>query len=60
MNIAFDGAEVDAASDPEVYGEWVRFTDGEGALVKVTPSVLMALFAFAVAHAKEFEDGAWE
>lgn len=60
MNIAFDGAEIDDARDPEVYGEWVKFIDGEGASVKITPSVLSRLFSFAVARAIEFEDGAWE
>lgn len=60
MNIAFDGAEIDDARNPEVYGEWVKFTDGEGATVKITPSVLARLFSFAVAHAVDFEEGAWE
>lgn len=60
MNIGFDGAEIDGAKDFEVYGEWIKFTDGEGSIVKITPSVVAALMVFAVKHVKDFEEGAWE
>jgi len=40
MNIGPDGAEIDGAKDFEVYGEWIKFTDGEGSTVKITPSVV--------------------
>jgi len=60
MNIGPDGAEIDGARDFEVYGEWIKFTDGEGSTVKITPSVVAALMVFAVKHVKAFEEGAWE
>jgi hypothetical protein len=60
MNIGPDGAEIDGAKDFEVYGEWIKFTDGEGSTVKITPSVVAALMVFAVNHVNNFEEGAWE
>jgi hypothetical protein len=60
MNIGPDGAEIDGAKDFEVYGEWIKFTDGEGSTVKITPSVVAALMVFAVKHVNDFEEGAWE
>ncbi len=60
MNINSDGAEIDRATDFEVYGEWIKFTDGEGATVKITPSVVAALIVFAIKHVNDFEEGAWE
>ena len=59
MNINADGAEIDAARDIEVYGDWIKFTDGEGATVKIVPSVIRKLYEFATDHAKEFDEGAW-
>lgn len=35
MNINSDGAEIDGARNIEVYGDWIKFTDGEGATVKL-------------------------
>lgn len=60
MIVNDDGAEIDGAKDFEVYGEWIKFTDGEGSTVKITPSVVAALMVFAVKHVKDFEEGAWE
>ena len=60
MNINSDGAEIDAARDMEVYGDWIKFVDGEGATVKITPGVVKALLIFALEHVKEFDEGAWE
>jgi len=60
MIVNDDGAEIDGAKDFEVYGEWIKFTDGEGSTVKITPSVVAALMVFAVKHVKDFEEGVWE
>ena len=60
MNINSDGAEIDAARDMEVYGDWIRFVAGEGSHVKITPGVIKALYEFAMAHAEEFDEEAWE
>jgi hypothetical protein len=59
MNINSDGVEIDAATDMEVYGDWIKFVDGEGATVKIDPSVIRKLYEFAMAHAEEFDEGAW-
>ena len=60
MNINSDGAEIDAARDMEVYGDWIKFVDGEGSNIKITPSVVKELLIFALEHVKEFNEGAWE
>lgn len=59
MNINADGAEIEDAEDLEVYGEWIKFKDGEGSIVKIPPGVAVKLAAFALSHFSEFEDGAW-
>jgi hypothetical protein len=59
MMITDDGAEIDSANNFEVYGDWIKFTDGEGATVKITPSVVAALMVFAIKHIKDFDEGAW-
>ena len=53
MNINSDGAEIDAATDMEVYGDWIKFVDGEGATVKIDPSVIRELYEFATANKAE-------
>ena len=53
MNINSDGAEIDAATDMEVYGDWIKFVDGEGATVKIDPSVIRELYEFATANTVE-------
>ena len=53
MNINSDGAEIDAATDMEVYGDWIKFVDGEGATVKIDPSVIRELHEFATANTVE-------
>jgi hypothetical protein len=60
MNIGSDGAEIDSAKDFEVYGEWIKFTDGEGSTVKITPSVVETLMIFALDNFEKFYEGAWE
>ena len=60
MNINSDAAEIDAVRKMQVYGDWIRFVDGEGAAVKITPSVVKQLMMFALEHVNEFEEGAWE
>ena len=60
MNINSDGAEIDAVRRMQVYGDWIKFTDGEGSDVKITPGVVKALLIFALEHIKEFNEGAWE
>jgi hypothetical protein len=60
MNINSDGAEIDNARKLQVYGDWIRFVDGEGSDVKITPGVIKALYEFAMAHAERFDEGAWE
>jgi hypothetical protein len=59
MIITEDGAEIDSAIDLEVYGDWIKFTDGEGAVVKIPPGVVKQLLEFAMANESEFDDGAW-
>ena len=53
MNINANGAEIDAARDIEVYGDWIVFTDGEGATVKIDPEVVKQLMGFAMANKVE-------
>ena len=33
MNLGSDGAEIDAVRRMQVYGEWIKFVDGEGSTV---------------------------
>jgi hypothetical protein len=54
-----DGAEIDGATNMEVYGDWIRFTDGEGATVKMPPSVVAQLMEFAIANESAFDEGPW-
>ena len=60
MNINTDGAEIDGAKTMEVYGDWIKFIDGEGATVKVTPGVIKKLMMFALENVQAFDDDAWE
>jgi hypothetical protein len=62
MNINSDGAEIDPGDirEMQVYGDWIKFVDGEGAAVKITPGVVKQLMIFALEHVNEFEEGAWE
>ena len=60
MIITDDGAEIDGANNMEVYGDWIKFTDGEGATVKMLPSVVKQLLEFAMANKGEFNEEAWE
>jgi hypothetical protein len=60
MIINDDGAEIDGVTNMEVYGEWIKFTDGEGAAVKITPRVVQKLLEFAIANEGAFDEGAWE
>ncbi len=60
MNIGPDGAEIDGAKDFEVYGDWIKFTDGEGSKVKITPIVVKTLMIFALDNFEKFEEGAWQ
>jgi hypothetical protein len=46
MNINDDGAEIDRAENVELYGEWIKFTDGEGASVKIAIDVVLELAEF--------------
>ena len=55
-----DGAEIDSASNLQVYGDWIKFTDGERATVKITPSVVKQLLEFAMANEGEFNEEAWK
>jgi hypothetical protein len=60
MIINDDGSEIDGATNMEVYGDWIKFTDGEGATVKMLPSVVKQLLEFAMANKGEFNEEAWE
>jgi hypothetical protein len=60
MIINDDGAEIDGATNMEVYGDWIKFTDGEGSTVKITPRVVKKLLEFATANEGAFDEGAWE
>lgn len=59
MNIDSDGIEIETATNMEVYGEWIKFTDGAGATIKIPPSAVKALMVFALNNFEEFEVGAW-
>ena len=58
MNINSDGAEIDDARDIEVDGDWIKFTDGEGATVKIDPYVVKQLMDFALANKVETSETA--
>lgn len=60
MNVRFDGAEIDRATYMEVYGEWIKFIDGEGSPVKIPPHVVRTLMVFALNNVTKFEEGAWD
>ena len=60
MNISSDGAEIDNVRKMQVYGDWIKFVDGEGSIVKITPGVVKQLLVFALEHINEFEDEVWE
>ena len=60
MNISSDGAEIDNVRKMQVYGDWIKFVDGEGSTVKITPGVVKQLLVFALDHINEFEDEVWE
>jgi hypothetical protein len=59
MQMKSDGAEIDDAVGMQVYGDWIRFRDGEGALVKIPPYVIKNLMMFAYDNAHEFSVDAW-
>ena len=59
MNFNSDGAEIDDVKHMEVYGDWLKFTDGEGATVKIAAYVLKKLMMFALENATEFNEGSW-
>jgi hypothetical protein len=46
MQMKSDGAEIDRAENVELYGEWIKFTDGEGASVKIAIDVVLELGEF--------------
>jgi hypothetical protein len=60
MNLGSDGAEINDVRWTEVYGDWIKFIDGEGSTVKITPRVVKQLLFFALEHLNEFGEGAWE
>ena len=60
MNINSDGIEIDEIRDMEVYGEWIKFTDSEGAVVKISPGAVTELMVFALKRKAQFGEGAWE
>jgi len=60
MNFNSDGAEIDDVKHMEVYGNWLMFTDGEGATIKISPHVLKKLMVFALENATKFNEGAWK
>ena len=60
MNLSSDGAEIDNARKMQVYGDWIKFVDGEGSTVKITPGVVKQLMIFALEQVNEYESGGWE
>ena len=60
MNIGSDGAEIDHVRKMQVYGNWIKFVDGDGSSIKILPSAVKQLMMFALEHVNEFEEGAWE
>ena len=60
MNIDSDGVEIETATNLEVYGEWLKFTDSEGVAIKISPEVLKKLMVFALENLTAFDEGAWE
>ena len=60
MNFNSDGIEIEAATDLEVYGVWLKFTDSEGVAIKISPEILKKLMVFALDNFAEFDEGAWK
>ena len=60
MNIDSDGAEIDEANDMQVYGDWVKFVDGEGSVIKIPPDVILKLMVFCLNNHSKFDDTAWD
>jgi hypothetical protein len=60
MNFSSDGLEIEDVTVMEVYGEWLKFTDTDGAAVKITPMVVKTLMIFALNNFEKFDKGAWE
>ena len=60
MQINVDGVEIENVDRMEVYGDWVKFTDNDGAVIKIPPYVIKELLAFALEHAEEFPKDAWD
>lgn len=54
-----DGAEIDDATNMEAYGDWVKFTDGEGATVKISLPTVLALYCF-MRQSGMWRDKDWE
>lgn len=60
MNINSDGLEIEDVCEMEVYGEWIKFTDGDGATIKISPSAVRRLIIFALERITHFEEEVWE
>jgi succinyl-CoA synthetase beta subunit len=50
---------IENAYDMEVFGDWIKFTDGEGATIKITPLVVKELLVFALDNVLAFDEEAW-
>jgi hypothetical protein len=60
MLINQDGAEIEYIKDPEVFGEWIRFTDENDAHIKIAPAVVLKLMVFALEHIQDFDPELWD
>lgn len=46
MKTSFDGIEIEGAADTKMFGEWIMFTDDDGAVIKIDPSAVAVLYNF--------------
>ena len=60
MKLTSDGAEIEGANKLEVYGDWIKFEDDEGTVIKIDPNVVRQLTIFMLRKLNEFSKGVWE
>jgi len=52
VKTSFDGIEIEGAADMKVFGEWIMFTDDDGAVIKIDPSAVESLYEFVNSEGK--------
>lgn len=51
------GIEIETVKHIETFGEWIRFTDDDGASFLIDPDVIETLYGFVLITKKEPEEG---